>query len=534
MENKEMNNAYESNEIYSSSAPQNTEALSIMNQTAGSATPEGYSRYEASQPQSGQEYTTSASSSSYPYQPYTSRSGQGYQTPYNSVPYNVMNTASQPAPKKAKKGSNKTIGLIAGTLALALCVGVGGGVLGAYLVNQNAGTQQTAGVNVTNKTENSTQSSQSSSAKKEDTTAKTDNSSTLNITKSEAQAEKTSVQEVVAAVKDAVVEITTETTEYDSFYGQYVSQAAGSGVIISTDGYILTNNHVIDGASTITVRLTNSKTYEAKLIGKDATLDIALLKIEEKDLTAATFGDSSKLNVGQDAIVIGNPLGRLGGTVTNGIISALDREIKIDGKTMNLLQTNAEINPGNSGGGLFDANGNLVGIVVAKSSSTSSGTSAEGLGFAIPVNDVMDILEDLKTKGHVTGRGNLGINIVTVNSEDAMFMYRVEKMGVYVSAVTQGSAAEKAGLQVGDLITEFNGKEISSGSELTAAVSKLKAGTKVSIKIERNGSEQTLEATLDEKEVDSTNNQSDRNAQNNYGYNGGSYFGNNGGYFGMG
>ncbi len=463
--------------------------------------------------------SSSAQNQQYPYTqqyhqvyPYTSQ--------YNGIfPYNVMNNAPHKTPKPKKKGKGKFVAIAAGTLALALCVGVGGGMLGSYLVSSNSTAVETS---IEASTANESGSSNNTSG-------------ALNITRAEeTSTTPTSTQEVAAKVRDAVVEITTETTQYDAFYGQYVSQAAGSGVIISKDGYILTNNHVIEDASTITVRLTNGKTYTAKLIGKDATLDVALIKIEENNLTTATFGDSSKLCVGQTAIAIGNPLGQLGGTVTDGIISALDREIKIDGKTMNLLQTNAAINPGNSGGGLFDANGNLIGLVVAKSSSTSTGTSVEGLGFAIPANDIVDILEDLKTKGYVTGRGSLGINVVTVSGQEAMFMYRVDKEGVYVSAVTSGGAADKAGLKVGDCITEFDGKAITTGSELTAAVSKRKAGEKVNIKITRDGKEQTIEVTLGEKVADSTtSSENNRQSSGNYYYGGGSSdFGD--GFFGIG
>ncbi len=494
-----------------------TQPVSIPNEatsseSAGSSQPYNSPALQTQQTQSSSQTTQ---------YPYNAQYGQSY--PYNqqysNTPYNVMNDTVNHPKKAKKKGNGKTVALIAGTLVLALCVGVGGGILGSTLISNNGSVIQ-----------NSTETSESS--KTEQSTNK-ENSGTLNITKAEeTSATPTTTQEVAAKVKDSVVEITTETTEYDSFYGQYVSQAAGSGVIISEDGYILTNNHVIDGASTITVRLTNSKTYTAKLIGKDATLDVALIKIEEKGLTTATFGDSSKLSVGQTAIAIGNPLGKLGGTVTDGIISALDREIEIDGKTMNLLQTNAAINPGNSGGGLFDSNGNLIGLVVAKSSSTSTGTSVEGLGFAIPANDIVDILEDLKSVGYVTGRGSLGVNIVTISGQNSMFMYRVDKEGVYISAVTEGGAADKAGLKVGDCITEFNGKAITEGSELTSAISKMKSGTKVKVKILRDGKEQTIEVTLGEKTADSTvnNNQNDDNQSRRY------YYGGDGGdnFFGIG
>ena len=425
-------------------------------------------------------------------QPYTANAyGQNYSSANGPQNANVHYTAgAQPKPKK--KSAAKKVALIAGALALTLCVGVGGGLLGASLAGSNP-------------TEVSTTSTSSESSKNENS------ESALNITQaSDSETTPTTTQEVAAKVRDSVVEITTEITTYDSYYGQYVSQAAGSGAIISEDGYIITNNHVIEDANTITVRLTNSKTYTAKLIGKDATLDVALLKIDETGLTAATFGDSSKLSVGQTAIAIGNPLGQLGGTVTDGIISALDREIELEGKTMNLLQTNAAINPGNSGGGLFDSNGNLIGIVVAKSSSTTSGTSVEGLGFAIPANDVVDILEDLKTKGYVSGRGSLGVNIVSINTENAMFMYRVDKEGVYVTAVTSGSAAEKAGIKVGDCITKFEDKEITEATDLTSQLSKHKAGEKVKLTIYRDGKEQEIEVTLDEKAADDNNSGSGR------------------------
>ena len=397
----------------------------------------------------------------------------------NEIP--PENPYSLPVTEK-KKSKGRSFGIIAAALILSLCVGVGGGFLGSYIANGNSAL-----------------TSESSQAEdKKDSNDKDD--SVLKITQaSDSDVTPTTTQEVAAKVKDAVVEITTEATAYDSFYGQYVQQSAGSGVIISDDGYIITNNHVIEGANKIQVRLTNTNTYTAKLIGRDSTLDVALLKIEETGLTAATFGDSAKLSVGQTAIAIGNPLGQLGGTVTDGIISALDREIKIDNKTMNLLQTNAAINPGNSGGGLFDSNGNLIGIVVAKSSSTSSGTSVEGLGFAIPVNDIVDILDDLKTKGYVGGRAYLGINFVDITDQQSMFMYRVDKAGVYVSAVTEGSAAEKAGIKIYDCITKVDDEEIDDSSELRTVISKHKAGDKVKITVYRDGETKVLDVTLGEK-----------------------------------
>ena len=191
-----------------------------------------------------------------------------------------------------------------------------------------------------------------------------------------------SVAEVVKNVADTVVEITTTNVVTDRFYGQYVTSGAGSGVIISENGYIITNHHVIDGARTITVRLTDGSEFSAKLVGSDADTDIAVLKIQATGLSYAVMGSSASLVVGQEVVAIGNPLGSLGGTVTDGIISALDRTVVVDGHKMTLMQTNAAINPGNSGGGLFNRAGELIGIVNAK----QADTGIEGLGFAVPID----------------------------------------------------------------------------------------------------------------------------------------------------
>ena len=202
------------------------------------------------------------------------------------------------------------------------------------------------------------------------------------------EGEMTTAQ-IVEATADSVVEITTEVVKTGSFSQQYIESGAGSGVIISENGYILTNNHVIDGASKITVTLKDGTSYDATLVGTaESVLDVALLKIDASGLNPVVMGDSDALQVGEKAVVVGNPLGQLGGTVTDGIVSALNRDISIDGVTMNLLQTNAAINPGNSGGGMFNGKGELVGLIVAK----STGMEVEGLGFAIPINQITDIL----------------------------------------------------------------------------------------------------------------------------------------------
>lgn len=303
------------------------------------------------------------------------------------------------------------------------------------------------------------------------------------------------VEQVVEKTANSVVEINTETLT-EQMMGQYVSEGAGSGVIISKDGYIVTNNHVIEGAEKITVRLKNGNTYDAQLIGRDEKTDIAIIKIEtEEELTVATLGESSSLKVGETAIAIGNPLGQLGGTVTTGIISALDREITLDGKQMNLLQTNAAINPGNSGGGLFDSEGNLIGIVVAK----SSGSNVEGLGFAIPIDDVKMVIDELIDYGYVVGRTELGVTLVDIDTQQAAMMYRVNQMGTYILQVNEGSAAEKAGLQVGDRVLSFGEMPVNSSSDISSALDSYQAGDQVKMTVQRGEEKLDLTVTLEQK-----------------------------------
>ena len=220
------------------------------------------------------------------------------------------------------------------------------------------------------------------------------------------------IPSVAALTQNSVVEIRTESVTNSLFLRQFVTEGAGSGVIISEDGYIVTNNHVIQDARAITVALHDGTTYEAQLIATDSKMDIGVIKIEASGLTPAILGDSDSLSVGEPVVAVGNPLGQLGGTVTDGIVSALDREIILNNERRNLLQTNAAINPGNSGGGLFNADGELVGIVVAK----SSGEDVEGLGFAIPINDAKPIIEDLIAQGYVGGRVSLGVTALDLTS----------------------------------------------------------------------------------------------------------------------
>lgn len=314
------------------------------------------------------------------------------------------------------------------------------------------------------------------------------------------------IAQVTDAVANSVVEITTESVRTGNYINQYVTEGAGSGVIISADGYIITNNHVISNASKINVRTKAGQTYTASLKGTDSTSDIALLKIDANDLSPVTIGDSSNLKVGDMAIAIGNPLGQLGGTVTTGIISALDREITINGTKMNLLQTDAAINPGNSGGGLFNSNGELIGIVSAK----SSGESIEGLGFAIPVNDITNVIKDISEFGYVKGRPQLGVSLVDVKDSQAAWQYGVSKLGVYVYSVNDGSGAAQAGVKSGDLIQAIDNKSVSTTSDVKGIIQQHNVGDTVTLSIVRDNMQQDISVTLTESTANNNNSQAQK------------------------
>lgn len=306
--------------------------------------------------------------------------------------------------------------------------------------------------------------------------------------------ESMTVSQIVDAVSESVVEINTNMQTTNFFMQQVTAQAAGSGVIIQEDGYIVTNCHVVEGASDITVRLKNGESYPAKLIGSDSQTDLAVIKIEADGLKVSPMGSSSSLQVGEEAIAIGNPLGELGGTVTNGIVSALDREITVGNETMTLLQTNAAISPGNSGGGLYNNKGELIGIVVAK----ASGSNAEGLGFAIPIDIVKNVTADLMANGYVTGRGELGVSVINISNQQAAFMYRVPQTGVYIAGIQDGSAAQQAGLKTADGILAVEDVEISSSDDLRKELQKHKAGDSIKLTILRDGRKETVSVTLQE------------------------------------
>ena len=297
--------------------------------------------------------------------------------------------------------------------------------------------------------------------------------------------------EVYAANVGSTVGITTSITT--NYWGYTTTSAAsGSGFIITGDGYILTNYHVIEDASAITVSLYDGGSYEATLIGYDESNDIAVLKIEAEGLSPVILGDSDDLNVGDSVVAIGNPLGELTFSLTAGTISAKDREVTMESNvTMNLMQTDCAINSGNSGGALFNMYGEVIGITNAKYSSSSSGEAEiDNIGFAIPINSIMDIVESIIEKGYIA-KPYIGITVSDVSTQSQMFGVPA---GAAVQAISSGSPAEEAGLQYGDVITAVNGTEITGSSGLKELVGNAQIGDIFTLTVYRQG--ETLEMTL--------------------------------------
>ncbi|MDY5276266.1 MAG: trypsin-like peptidase domain-containing protein [Erysipelotrichaceae bacterium] len=309
-------------------------------------------------------------------------------------------------------------------------------------------------------------------------------------------------EKVVAKAIDSVVQITSKAQTNNSFFGSYESTSLGSGVIISEDGYIVTNNHVISGATNVSVELNDGTTYGATIVGSDAKTDLALLKIEASGLKYSRMIDSDELNLGQEVVAIGNSLGE-GTSSTNGIISALNRDVTISNYSMNLILTNAQVNNGNSGGGLFDLNGNLVGIVNAKiSSSANASATVEGMGYAIPSNTVKEIVEELKTNGYVKNRATLGVKVITDSNYLQYNGYT--NAGALVGEVVKGGAADKAGIKAGDLIVAINDTKVASFSELSKLLDDYGIGDTINVTVSRDNQMKTFEVTLVESVVESS------------------------------
>lgn len=393
--------------------------------------------------------------------------GSGNNGGYNG--YSYSSAPQQPPVPQKKKPRKVLLRVLAGVGAVAL--GFGGGFGGAIVASR---TGLTGNQVVVQQVQRSTDATAAGS---------TDGNSMT-------------VQQIASVVSPSVVAITTEqmSSSQTWFGGYYVQSGAGSGVIISQDGYILTCAHVVSGATSVKVQLNGSdESYDATVVGQDSTSDIAVLKIDATGLTPAVIGDSDALAVGEVAVAVGNPLGTLSNTVTDGIVSALNRQVTVQDNDMTLIQTDASISPGNSGGGLFNANGELIGIVNAKSSSSD----AEGLGFAIPINTAMEMAKQMIEKGYVA-RPAMGVTVITINDAQTAMQYGVSNYGVYIYQIASGSGAEKGGLKLGDRIISIDDVAVSSASDVQKYCQSKEVGDTVTLQVERDGKVISCEVTLGE------------------------------------
>lgn len=407
--------------------------------------------------------------------------------------YKFEITETKPAPKKSKK--NTVLKITASLMAMAV---VSAGSIGIY--------KQVAEVPV-----------QNVAVSEESVAGKVIEADAMGLIRTEGADKKAlTTEQVVEKVLPAVVGIQSEFTTTSNnrngyFFGynmpsESTSVGTGTGVVITENGYIVTNAHVIYDsqygaglADNISVLLDDDKTYDAEVIGYDADCDLAVIKINAEGLTPAEFGDSDALKLGESVTAIGNPLGfELMNTVTSGIISGLNRNITINEKSMNLIQTDTAINSGNSGGPLINKYGQVIGINSSKMSSSygSGEASIEGIGFAIPSNEVSKIVDDIMKYGYVTGKPQLGISCQDV-TETISRMYNMP-VGVYVVEVTKGSASDKAGLKSGDIITAIDGEKVTTSDELNTQKNLHSAGDTIKVTYMRNGEEYEADIELDE------------------------------------
>jgi len=419
-------------------------------------------KYEKNGDQPGQRYDARSSNEQQSY--YQSSEQPGSQQPVYQNPVQEM--------KPVKK---KRTGLKIAALALA-CVLLGGAVGGGvavFAMHRAAEAYQTE-VNISNRTP------------AEVVVHEVDGKNEM------------SDAELYAANVNSAVSINVTGTSGTNFFGQPVQTAsAGSGFVLTKDGYIVTNYHVVENADTVKVTMYNGDEYEAKYVGGDEDYDIAVIKVEAVDLQPVVLGDSDNLNVGDHVLAIGNPLGELTFSMSGGMVSSVNRAINVGGTPFNMIQTDASINSGNSGGPLFNSYGEVVGIVSAKYSASGSGASVEGLGFAIPINDVFAMIQDIMTNGYITNKPYLAITAGTMTEEmAAQYRYTIDE-GVFVYSVEEGGAAQKAGLKMGDVIVKVDDNEIESMEDLTVVKKKYAAGDTVTLTIYRENQEMQVELTWD-------------------------------------
>lgn len=400
-------------------------------------------------------------------------------------------------PKKHHGGVGRVVALILSCAVISAACGFGGAILA-----QNSSRTGKTTVQQSNRT-----------------------AATVSVKKVDGQTLMTP-SEVYASTVNSVVSINCSAVSTNIFGQQTESASSGSGFIYTADGYIVTNQHVVANASSINVTLYNGDTYPATLVGSDSDYDVAVLKIDAKDLPAVTLGSSTDVNVGDTVMAIGNPLGELTFSMSQGIVSCVNRAINVEGTPFNMIQVDASINPGNSGGPLMNLYGEVVGIVSAKYSSYAN-TTVEGLGFAIPINDVQSIIKDIIENGSVGNKAYMAITAGTMTQQMAA-QYKINATeGVFVYSVEDGGAGDKAGLKLGDVITKLNDTQITSMEDLSAAKKGFKAGDTVTLTVLRDGKEITTQLTFDaQPQTTDDTTDSSQSGDNNYNNGNNGYSGN--------
>ena len=405
--------------------------------------------------------------------------------PQQPEPNYIPPEPEMPKPKKERKGMRRGISIL---LVLALVLGS----CGATAVLMNLHWQ--------NEMKNLTQQMNDKIAAVQKEATKESTTETV-VSKPLTYGEYLTPGQVYEQNVDAVVAVTVQVEDVDN-YGRPISGfSSGTGFFITSDGYVITNYHVIEGGTEVTITTHDDEEYAAEIVGYEENNDLAVLKVEGENLPCVTIGSSSDLLVGDQVVAIGNVLSTFASSLTVGYVSGVDRVVETQGVAMNMIQTDVAINSGNSGGPLFNMKGEVVGITTAKfSGQSSSGVSIEGIGFAIPMDDVTGMIEDLKSFGYVTG-AYLGVMVLDV---DATAQFYGVPAGAYVESVTAGSAAQKGGIQDKDIITEVGGYAVTSVSDLTRVLRKFTAGETVSVEVYRSGHMKTLTVTLDEKPREET------------------------------